>query len=744
MSKVRLFAEWAILLTAAIALVVLANNRGWVERIDLNLVDFANSLTAGVGNPDIAIVRIDDESLAEVGNWPWNRARHADLIERLSVMDPAVIAVDILFLEQSDTQADDALALAISEAGNVVLPHTFVDPLDGSDEPRPAFPIPALTQAARGQGYVSIYPDRDGVVRRFSPQFQSSGESFEHFTRVISEVAGLGDATGAGPQDALPIIQYQQPGGYTTVSAKDILEGAVSKEFLNGKIVLIGATAQGLGDRYAVPTYAGRIMSGVEVQANALDAMMSGRTISALNPWLVIALHLLAIASLFLVYWLRPPAEALRYSLFLIVTLVVAAFASVILFTTWLPVAPALAAILIAYPLWGWRRLATVSRFLDHQVAALRATGFEEEEEEVLDNTLKSRLFSVMGSSSAGFDVVQRQVASLRGLTGEVRERLSFIQDVVDASPDPMMVFDGQGRLALYNMAAKEIFLQDEEDSEQTLQDMVAGLGGVIDEALQEVSLPRERTFLLASAPLDEGLGSEIVALRDITLIKQGEQQRRETLEFLSHDMRSPQVAIIGLTGTSGKSLELDERLDRIADQARRTLKLAENFVQIARLENEGIRAEDTEMGTLVHEAADRAYAIAKRKSIIIECNVPNDPLFCEVDASAISRVVDNLLSNALKFSPNASRIQLSLEEAANDRLALVLQDEGPGMPEERRLNPFARFGAHNSQAGPSAGLGLAYVKRAIDEHGGAIDVKTVANQGTRIEIELPLSQMTG
>ncbi|MEO9490617.1 MAG: HAMP domain-containing sensor histidine kinase, partial [Marinomonas sp.] len=351
---------------------------------------------------------------------------------------------------------------------------------------------------------------------------------------------------------------------------------------------------------------------------------------------------------------------------------------------------------------------------------------------------------SSFGQSSAGFDVVQRQVASLRGLTGEVRERLSFIQDVVDASPDPMMVFDGQGRLALFNATAQDIFLKDTLDSELTLNELVAQIGGDIDGQANEVNLPRERTFLLASAPFDAVLGSEIVALRDITAIKQGEQQRRETLEFLSHDMRSPQVAIIGLAGKAGKALDHEDRLDRIAEQARRTLTLAENFVQIARLENEGIRAEDTEMGALVFEAADRAYAIAKRKSIRIECDVPEDPIFCEVDASAISRVVDNLLSNALKFSPNSSRVTVCLAEAANDRLSLVLEDQGPGMPAERQSEPFARFGAHDSKAGPSAGLGLAYVKRAVDEHGGAIAVRSAANKGTRIEIELPISQAVG
>ena len=741
MSKSRLFTEWFALLLAAIVFVVIAGNRGWGERLDLTLLDFASSINAGEGSKDIVIVAIDDTSLVQVGNWPWDRTRHAELIDRLAELEPAAIAVDILFLEETEQAADNVLAQSIKNAGNVIVPHTFFDRDDGGAGSVVALPVPSIADAASGIGHVSIFPERDGIVRRFSPIYQSSEGDYEHLILKLSEIAGREVAQDLTKADTLPIIQYELPGGYRTYSAFDVMDRAAPQEYFKDKIVLIGATAQGLGDRYAVPTYAGRIMSGVEIQANALDSVISGRTLSSLPAWGIIAFHLAAIVSLFLVYWLRPPAEALRYSLLLITALVVLALASVILLKTWLPIAPAFAAILIAYPLWGWRRLSTVSRFLDREVEALRASGLQDSQVEKGQTKAKPGWFAAFGQSSAGFDVVQRQVASLRGLTGEVRERLSFIQDVVDASPDPMMVFDGQGRLALFNATAQEIFLKDTFDSELTLNELVAQLGGNIDIQASEVILPRERTFLLASAPLDAALGSEIVALRDITAIKQGEQQRRETLEFLSHDMRSPQVAIIGLAGKAGKALDHSDRLDRITEQARRTLTLAENFVQIARLENEGIRAEDTEMGALVYEAADRAYAIAKRKSIRIDCEVPEDPIFCEVDASAISRVVDNLLSNALKFSPNSSRISVCLAEAANDRLSLTLEDEGPGMPTERQSEPFARFGAHDSKAGPSAGLGLAYVKRAVDEHGGVIAVRSAANKGTRIEIELPISQ---
>jgi CHASE2 domain-containing sensor protein/signal transduction histidine kinase len=742
MSKYRLFGEWLTLLVATLLLVVFANSRGWVERLDLNMLDLANSVQQQPADPDIAIVQIDDKSLTEIGNWPWDRTRHADLVRALDAIDPKVIAFDILFLETTDPQSDAELAEAIRQAGNVMLPHTFVARTDGEEGTLPAFPIPDLAEPASGMGHVSVFPDPDGVIRRFAPEYIDAALPFEHYSLAAARLAGEPRDELKSAGGALPIIRFNTAGSYTTTSASDVINGEVSAEFLKDKIVLIGATAQGLGDRYAVPTYAGRIMNGVEIQANVLDAVLGRKTITSLQTGLVIAIHIAAIVSLFFVYWLRPPAQALRYTIILIAALIIGAFACVILLRTYLPIAPALVAILIAYPLWGWRRLETVSRFLGGEVAALKQVGmvddnaFAEKGEKAGERAAPLEMFD----TAAGFDVVQKQVASLRGLSGEVRERLNFIQDVVDASPDPMMVFDGEGKLALFNATAQSTFLQGESDIELTLNEIVAQLGGEIDRANEEIQLPLDRTYLLASAPLDKALGSEIVAMRDITAIKLIEQQRRETLEFLSHDMRSPQVAIIGLAGTAGHSLEDGDRLDRIVEQARRTLKLADNFVQIARLENEGIRTEDTEMGALVHEAGDRAYALAKRKSITIKTRIPEDPVFCDVDASSFSRVIDNLLSNAVKYSPEKSAVQLELSEEGKSHMLLVVEDKGPGMPAERRDNPFARFGSHDTNAGPSAGLGLAYVKRSVDEHGGTIKLMAGAGKGTRFEIRLPVT----
>ena len=80
----------------------------------------------------------------------------------------------------------------------------------------------------------------------------------------------------------------------------------------------------------------------------------------------------------------------------------------------------------------------------------------------------------------------------------------------------------------------------------------------------------------------------------------------------------------------------------------------------------------------------------------------------------------------------------LSIEDKDDDTILIIVSDEGPGLPEERLADPFARFGAHETKAGPSAGLGLTFVQRTVQKHNGTIEVTSCPEKGTTFSIELP------
>ncbi|WP_379553607.1 CHASE2 domain-containing protein [Qipengyuania sp. DGS5-3] len=721
MTNVRLLGEWAILLIASVLLVLVSYHQEWTHRLDATVLDFATEQRLSQPSPDIVVVEIDDRSLQEVGNWPWNRVRHAELIDQLQSYDPASIIVDVLFIEPTSPEADAELARAIAEAGNVILPHSFAPEPGTASGTVPAFPLPQLTGAAQALGHVAVLPDRDGVVRRFERQMEVGGQSFPHLAVTAAERSGVDvSALSAAPDN--PIAPMHASGAFPSISASELLSRSVPPEFLQGKTVLIGATAPGLGDRYSVPDHAGRILSGVEIQANFLNAIKQQQLVYPMAAWQAALIFLAALAALFLSFWRLTPRFGLYLALGLIGGLLAFSCGLLIFGGLWLPVVSAIFGIAIAYPLWGWRRLASVSRFLEHEAYSL-------------DEVVKGRGDP---SPASGFDPIAQQVSRVRGLIGATSERLTFLRQVLATSPDPMLVFDKEGVLALMNERGQAIFEDQSGDSTLSFQDLAEANEASYDGQKQELELKDGRVYLVARSPLDPEEGSEVIALRDITGLRASEQQRREMLEFLSHDMRSPQVAIIGLAGTLGHTLGEDERRARIEMQARRTLKLTDDFVQIARLEYEGIEREDTDIGALLHEASDRAYPLAKRKNIVMETRVPVDPEFCQIDASAFSRAIDNLVDNAIKFSSNGKTVSLALRRSADDFIQVEVGDEGPGLPDERMKDTFARFGAHDTRAGPSAGLGLAFVKKVVDEHGGEIEVFSTASDGTRFVMTIP------
>ncbi|MEL6878451.1 MAG: CHASE2 domain-containing protein, partial [Pseudomonadota bacterium] len=552
----RLLGEWALLFIVTTLIAVASFQQSFIQRIDASLLDFAAQATLAPPDESIVIVEIDDRTLDEIETWPWDRARHADLVTALSAMNPELIVMDILFLEPSEGEGDAQLADAIAQAGNVVLPHTFVQQPGQINGVIPAYPLDEFAAGASGIGHVAVGPDPDGVVRQIQLAIELESGDFPHLAAVTKNLAApVSSAAETWPDN--PVVPMQKAGSFRSISASEVLSQQVLPEFITGKIVLVGATAQGLGDRYAVASGTGQIIPGVEVQANTLDALLQDRLITAVPDRIAILILVLVLALLSIALWKLSPRWSLWTSVGLIAALLLGSMGMIIVAGKWLPVSAAILGIVIIYPLWGWRRLAAVSRFLQSEAEKFRSYAERKSTED-----------------EEGFDTIARQVSLVKGLLGETRETLSFLRKVISASPDPMLVFDGAGQLVMQNSQADQLFGDADTNSPKNFDQMLAAKDVAKSASGKEITMPGGRVFLVAEAEFDVGDEGEVLTLRDITRIRRAEEERQQTLEFLSHDMRSPQAAIIGLTRKLGDSLEEKERLTRIEDQARRTLKL--------------------------------------------------------------------------------------------------------------------------------------------------------------------------
>ena len=291
---------------------------------------FADSLFPGApADSRIVIVAIDDGSIETVGRWPWSRGIHAEMVDRLTADGATLIGYDVTFGTPalSDPEGDAAFASSMAAAGNVVIIGNFefgtrptdVDALLVASAWFP--PIPEFSSVAIGVGHANTRPDTDGVVRALPPVVEApdgslvSSLSFVLAQRATGQSGPVtlrpGSIQVGGlqvPTSDLRLLDLNFAGGYPTIPAATVLAGDFPPGTFDGKIVLVGATALGLGDLVATPLDKAGRQPGVTVHANALNTMLTGSYLKHEPILMVLAVVAamglaLALATLYLRPW---------------------------------------------------------------------------------------------------------------------------------------------------------------------------------------------------------------------------------------------------------------------------------------------------------------------------------------------------------------------------------------------------------------------------------------------------------
>ncbi len=740
MLKGRLILEWSVIAFFVSLITGLASYADLTRRFDNLLYDFAAVRRAAPASDKILIVEMDNQSLARIGKSPWPRTVHAALLRELAKSRPALIAYDILFVENAGVEEDEALAAAMREGAPVILPVLYETPGRngaGSDIYPPVSP---LREAAKGVGTVNLVFDEDGLVRRAQLQTRTDNSSLPHLMelayRLISGAPSKAyrstAAEPAGPQPddrGTMLIAFLKEGAFRRVSFHQMLAGEIPSAFVKNKIILVGATAPGLGDRYPVPGPVGSTMSGVEIQANMLNSLLNDRFIHRAPRWLSVAGTLLPLWILLAAFLLMRPGRNLILSLTLIVGVLLLSLLGVAVAGYWLPPSPALLGLLIVYPLWGWRRLAALSSFVAQETRMLKA---------------EPGLSRQWVAPSSGLDSVATEASELKNIIGTMRTVQRFMSDVVTGFPDAVVVVDQENRITLANDEAEAVLGAD--ISGKMLHDLLAGLKQDAETPADELTLANGRTFLLRRAPLtldNSWRAGAIVRLADITKLKAADRDREQVLEFLSHDMRTPQAAILSRVEMNEKKASDPGVFNRIAEYARQTLNLADDFVQRARLGSVKKFDQDVNIANAMAEAIDRCWPQANQKQIKIIAAGLDLEAFISGDASSLMRAFTNLIDNAIKYSPQGSQVTCSVDMDTSQSVpqgVCTISDQGPGMPEERMADIFAAYGARGSQTTSGTGLGLAFVKTVVDRHEGKIICKSSPDSGTSFQMSFPLA----
>lgn len=344
-----------------------------------------------------------------------------------------------------------------------------------------------------------------------------------------------------------------------------------------------------------------------------------------------------------------------------------------------------------------------------------------------------------------------------------VTARMDLLNFILHHAPAGIIVVDGKMRITDINPLAEQLAGYSREEAlgrtcteifhcrvcgpECPLPDQEAR---EVDK--EEVLLSRtgEATpILLSSLALrdDEGeLRGGALIFRDMTPFKRLDQERRHLVNMFAHDLKTPVVGMGGLVRRllEGKAGPLSEGqqsyLETIDREMHRLEKIITDFLEFARLDLHILTPlpSAVQVDEECQEVMTLLSPLAEAKNIKLSAEFPAEVLVLQADPLLLRRVLENLLENAIKYSPSGSTVLLKV--AGEDKeVRFTIQDQGPGIPPEDL--PFLfEFFHRGAEAGSERGfgLGLATVKRIVDAHGGHIRVESNPGQGSTFFFSLP------
>jgi signal transduction histidine kinase len=247
------------------------------------------------------------------------------------------------------------------------------------------------------------------------------------------------------------------------------------------------------------------------------------------------------------------------------------------------------------------------------------------------------------------------------------------------------------------------------------------------------------------------GRAGILLVMTDVTQFIDAIEKRDTFVGTVSHELRTPLTTILGyLELAQDEANNLPETVVRylqtITDNANHQLRLVNDLLEVSKARNAALTLsiENVDLGYIANETINsfRSAIDAKRIHLIFE----DGPALCRIDPRRIGEVIENLVSNAVRYTPEGGNITVRVDELASSkkspaRVRLTVTDSGIGIAESEQPQLFTEFfRAENARqaAIPGAGLGLYIVKKIVDAHYGIITVRSALGQGTTIIVELP------
>lgn len=387
-----------------------------------------------------------------------------------------------------------------------------------------------------------------------------------------------------------------------------------------------------------------------------------------------------------------------------------------------------------------------------------------------LANTLRNANEQLSAATSVAREAAEHE----RALREELQVSQERLAHVIEMIPSGITIVDRNGRITLANASAEQILgLTRNEITERTFNDprwkittedgepfpedrlpfvQVMRTGETVFGVVHAIERPDGRRTILSinAAPLHDPSGvivGMVASLTDITERRQVERLREEFVSLISHDLRGPLTPLVGMAdwlrrALDNKGLESEAHgADMILTNAKRMNSMIQDLVDSVRLESGQVELHKgmRDLLQLIRNIVERVGSLEERRRIRVEAPEWVPPV--AIDADRLERVVVNLVTNALRYSPPETPVVVRVG-CTRDRAIVSVSDQGVGVPPEDLPHIFDRF--YRARTGKKAeeglGLGLYIARLLVEAHGGRIWCESEVGKGSTFSFSIPIA----
>lgn len=365
-----------------------------------------------------------------------------------------------------------------------------------------------------------------------------------------------------------------------------------------------------------------------------------------------------------------------------------------------------------------------------------------------------------IGELADSFNTLTKRVQEAQAMTEGERRKLS---SVLAYMTDGVIATDRRGKVILINTPAEKMLRVKHESANGRSIIDVLDIGDTYQfEDLMEVdgSLTMDRSTLdkpyvlranFSVIQRETGFNNGVIAvLHDITDQEKVDQERRDFVSNVSHELRTPLTSmhsyLEALSDGAWEDKEIAPRfLEVTQNETERMIRLVNDLLKLSRMDGgrEQLEKSFVNFTDFFNHIIDR-FEMMKKETIMFKRHIPREPVIIEIDEDKVMQVLDNIISNANKYSPDGGRISFYLKKF-EDEIEVSIADEGLGVPDKDLANVFDRFfrvdKARSREMG-GTGLGLAIAREVIEAHGGRIWAERNKTKGTIIKFTLPYSDL--